>query len=287
MSLDRGVLAVAISLALAVPAAAQRPPVTGLDPAAGSKPPTLERVGFDQRIGKSVPLDLAFRDEAGRRVVLGDYFGERPVALSLVYFECPMLCPMTMDGLARSLKGIAFDAGREFEVVVVSFDPGETPGMARAKRDDFLRRYGRDGAEVGVHFLTGRESSIAALADAIGFRYAYDPAIDQWAHPAVVTILTPQGAVSRYLFGIEYAPRDLRLALIEAAEERIGTVVDQALLFCYNYDPETGRYGFAIMTTVRVAGLLTVAGLGAFILTALRRDRRAGRAVKSAATGNR
>ena len=249
--------------------------------------PMLRDAGLDQRIDTRVPAGLAFVNENGRDVRIGDYFGERPVVLVLAYYECPVLCTQVLNGVSSSILPLTFDAGREFDVVVVSIDPGETPSMASAKRHDFLRRYHRDGAEGGVHFLTGRERAIAALADAVGFRYAYDPRIDQWAHPAAITVLTPEGRVSRYLFGIEFAPRDLQFALMEAAEERIGTVVDRALLFCYNYDPQTGRYGFAIMTAVRVGGLLTVAGLGVFILVTLRRDRRQDSAVKSAATGPR
>ena len=249
--------------------------------------PMLRNVGLDQKIDSRVPADLAFVDEGGRNVRIGDFFGARPVVLVLAYYECPVLCTQVINGVSSSILPLTFDAGREFEVVVVSFDPGETPSMAQAKRTDFIRRYRREGTDSGVHFLTGREESIAALADAVGFRYAYDPQIDQWAHPAAITVLTPEGRVSRYLFGIEFAPRDLQFALMEAAEERIGTVVDRALLFCYNYDPQTGRYGFAIMTAVRMGGLLTLAGLGAFILMTLRRERRQGSAVRPTATGIR
>lgn len=249
--------------------------------------PMLRDAGLDQKVDSLVPADLAFVDESGRDVRLGDYFGARPIVLVLAYFECPVLCTQVINAVSSSIMPLTFDAGGEFEVVVVSFDPGETPSMARVKRDEFLRRYHREGAEAGVHFLTGREDAIGALTDAVGFRYAYDAKIDQWAHPAAITVLTPEGRVSRYLFGIEFAPRDLQFALMEAAEERIGTVVDRALLFCYNYDPQTGRYGFAIMTAVRVGGLFTLAGLGAFILLALRRERRQNSAVHPTATGIR
>jgi protein SCO1/2 len=247
----------------------------------------LRDAGLDQKIDSQIPLDLAFVDAQGRDVRIGDYLGARPVVLVLAYYECPVLCTQVINGVSSSLMPLSFDAGREFDVVVVSIDPGETPAMASGKRHDFLRRYHREGTEGGVHFLTGRESAIAALADAVGFRYAYDERIDQWAHPAAITVLTPQGRVSRYLFGIEFAPRDLQFALMEAAEARLGTVVDRALLFCYNYDPQTGRYGFAIMTAVRLGGLLTVVGLGAFILVTLRRERRQASAVQPTATGIR
>jgi protein SCO1/2 len=247
----------------------------------------LKNVGIDQKLDSPVPADLPFVDETGRDVRIGDYFGQRPVVLVLAYYECPVLCTQVINGVVSSILPLTFNAGREFDVVVVSFDPGETPAMAAAKRADFVRRYGREGTGAGIHFLTGRESSIAALTSAVGFRYAYDEAIDQWAHPAVITLLTPNGRVSRYLFGIEFAPRDLRFALIEAADDKIGTVIDQAMLFCYNYDPETGRYGFAIMTAVRAGGLLTLALLGVFIVVTLRRERRQDSAVHAAATGSR
>jgi protein SCO1/2 len=180
-----------------------------------------------------------------------------------------------------------FDAGRQFDVLVVSFDPGETPSLAAGKRAAFLKRYGRPGTDAGIHFLTGRQSSIDALTKAVGFRYAYDAKIDQYAHPAAITILTPQGHVAQYLFGIEFAPRDVKFALMEAADRKIGTIVDQAQLFCYHYDPTTGRYGFAIITAIRVGGLLTIGALGTFIVVMLRRERRQASAVAPTATGTR
>lgn len=249
--------------------------------------PMLRDAGIDQRLGSQVPADAMFVDEAGRNVRLGQYFGSRPFVLVLAYYECPVLCGQVINATASSLVPLDFTAGREFDVLVVSFDPGETPGMATAKRDAFLARYGRPEARSAIHFLTGRQESIDALTKAVGFRYAYDPATDQFAHPAVMTVLTPEGRVSKYLFGIEFASRDLKFALIEAASGAIGTVVDQAVLFCYLYDPETGRYGFAVMTAVRVAGLLTLGALGTFILITLRRDRRQESAAKAAATGTR
>jgi len=256
-------------------------------PAALQQVPILRDAGLDQKLNAQVPLDLPFVDEQGRDVKLGDYFGARPVVLALVYYECPMLCTQVLNGMAGSLEALTFMPGREFDVVVVSFDAGETPAMAAAKRDAYLRRYRRDGAEVGVHFLTGRAESIERLTQAVGFRFAYDPAIDQYAHPAVLTVLTPDGRVSRYLFGIEFAPRDLRLALVEAAERRIGTAIDQVLLFCYHYDPESGKYGVAITNVIRLGGLLTVLALGTFIWVNLRRERRNNSAVQPTATGMR
>lgn len=251
--------------------------------------PMLRDGGVDQtKLNSPVPLDAMFVDHAGRDVRLGDYFGrDRPVALVLAYYECPALCGQVISATASSMIPLDFDASEDFDVLVVSFDPGETPGMARDRREAFLKRYGRPGTDSGVTFLTGRQESIDALTQAVGFKYKYDAAIDQFAHPSVLTVLTPEGRVSRYLFGIEFAPRDLRFALIDASNGAIGTVVDQAVLFCYLYDPTTGSYGFAVINAVRAAGLLTVLGLGAFILMSLRRERRQGSAVKTAATGIR
>lgn len=236
--------------------------------------PILKSVGLDQKLDAPVSLDLTFVDEAGKDVKLGSFFGQKPVVLALVYYECPMLCTQVLNGLVASLGTINLDAGKEFEVVVVSFDPKETPALAADKKKAYMARYRRAGDEQGMHFLTGREDQIRQLTDAVGFRYAYDPAIDQYAHPAVITVLTPAGHVSRYLFGIEYSPRDLRFALVEASNGRIGTVVDQMLLYCYHYDPIEGKYGVAIINLVRLGGILTVIALGSFILVALRRERR-------------
>jgi protein SCO1/2 len=255
--------------------------------AATAQIPMLREVGVDQRLGEQVPLDTTFVDESGRTVRLGEYFGGRPVVLALVYYECPMLCTQVLNGLVGSLEALTFTAGREFDVVVVSFDPGETPALAAAKKATYLRRYGRPDAEAGLHFLTGRAESIDALTAAVGFRYAYDASIDQYAHPAAISVLTADGRVSRYLFGIEFAPRDLRLALVEATDRRIGSVIDQALLFCYHYDPETGTYGLAIMNVIRLAGLLTVGLAAAFIVGSLRRERRQRRAAAHLPTGTR
>ncbi len=247
----------------------------------------LRDVGIDQKLDNQIPLQTAFVDQDGREVMLARYFGSKPVVLALAYYECPLLCTQVLNGVVGSLEGMKFDAGRDFEVVVVSIDPGETPAMAASKRSQFMKRYSRKGTEGGVHFLTGRQESIAALTDAVGFRYAYDAAIDQYAHSAIMTVLTPEGRVSKYLFGIEFAPRDVQLALVEASDRKIGTVVDDVLLFCYHYDPETGTYGFAIMNMVRAGGILTVLALAASILMTLRRERRQVGAAKPTATGTR
>jgi protein SCO1/2 len=255
--------------------------------AAAEQIPALREVGIDQKLDAKIPLDTVFTDETGKDVTVGTYFGSRPVILALVYYECPMLCTQVLNGLVGSLEGLAFTAAQEFEVLVVSFDPGETPAVAADRKKTFLRRYGRPGVESSVHFLTGREASIKTLADAVGFRYAYDRETDQYAHPAAITVLTPEARVSRYLYGIDFAPRDLRLALVEAAGGRIGTALDQALLFCYHYDPETGKYGFVIMNVVRLAAGATVLAMGATIFFSLRRERRQRRRAAAAAPGVR
>jgi protein SCO1/2 len=221
-------------------------------------------------------------------VTLRQFFGPRPVVLALVYYGCPMLCTQVLNGLAGSLQGVTFTPGQEYEVVVVSFDPGETPAMAVERKTSFISRYVRQVDPAHVHFLTGRESSIKALTGAAGFRYAWDQATGQWAHPASIMVATPDGRLARYLYGVEFAPRDLKLALVEASAGRVGSVVDQALLFCYHYDPEAGRYGIAIMNFMRAAGALTVLILGFWIVRSLRRERRQARALApTSPTGTR
>ena len=236
-------------------------------------PGVLQEIGFDQHLGETVPLDVAFTDDAGRSVKLRDYFGKRPVVLSFVYYECPMLCTIGLNGLAGALEVLAFVPGQEFEVVTVSFDPAETPALAAAKKKAYLSRYGRPGAAAGWHFLTGPKASIDALTRAAGFRYVWDEATKQFAHPAGLVVATPEGRISHYLFGVEYAPKDLRLALVAAASGRIGNAADQLLLYCYQYDPQSGRYSASILNVVRALALLTVLGLVGFIVTASRRHR--------------
>jgi protein SCO1/2 len=266
------------SIASAQPGA----PLSVPPPSAVMQIPILKEVGLDQKLDAQVPLDLKFSDEQGREVTLGSLFGHRPVVLALVYYECPMLCTEVLNGLVSALQTISFNAGNEFDIVVVSFDPGETPALAAQKKALYVKRYGRPGAETGMHFLTGREDAIHALTSAVGFRYQYDPSTDQFAHTAVLTVLTPAGHVSRYLYGIEYPPRDLRLALVEAADSKIGTAVDRALLYCYHYDPETGKYGLAIMNLVRLGGIMTVAAAVSFIVLNLRRQPPAHAVVRTA-----
>ena len=244
------------------------------DPAA-AKPGLLGRIGIDQRLNEQVPLDLAFVDESGRNVKLRDYFGRRPVLLALVYYECPMLCTQVLNGVTGALKVLSFDVGKEFDVVAVSINPKEGPGLAAAKKQAYIERYGRPHTAGGWHFLTGREENIRALANAVGFRYAYDEEIKQYAHGAGVELLTPKGVIARYFYGIEYAPRDIRLGIVEASEEKIGSPIDSVLLLCYHYDPATGKYGATAMTMVRVGAVMTMLGFAVFLFVALRRERAA------------
>jgi protein SCO1 len=237
-------------------------------------PGPLRDVGFDQRLDVQVPLDLAFRDETGQFVQLADYFDEKPVILSLVYYECPMLCPLVLNGLLRSLRTLSFNIGEEFTVITLSFNPRETPALAAAKKETYLQGYARPRAETGWHFLTGEESAIQRLTQAVGFRYGYDATADQYAHASGIVVLTPRGKIARYFYGVEYAPRDLRLGLVEASANQIGSPIDQVLLFCYHYDPVTGKYGVLIMNVLRLAGLATVLSLGTFMIVMLRRERR-------------
>jgi protein SCO1/2 len=248
------------------------------------RPAALEKVGFDQRLDAQVPLDLAFRDEVGRSVRLSDYFNGKPVILVLAYYRCPQLCTQVLNGLVRAMLDLPFEAGREFNVLTVSFDPREGPELANAKRNTYLERYGKPGAENGWHFLTGEEEEIHQLAESVGFHYSYDPRFDQFAHASGIMILTPTGRISRYFFDVKYSPLDLRLGLVEAGQGHIGTPIEQILLFCFHYDPAEGRYGATILNIVRVGGVLTVLALGTFIGLMLRQERRRARRAAQDAT---
>ena len=261
-----------IVLLAAAPATAAAQPATAAGQPAAVRPAILREIGFDQRLGETLPLDIALRDEAGNAVRLGDFFGPRPVVLTLVYYECPMLCTLTLNSLSSALATLSFDIGREFDVVTVSFDPREKPPLAAGKKKAYVSRYGRPGAETGWHFLTGDPESLARLTSAVGFRYQWDEEIRQFAHPSGLVVLTPEGRITRYLYGIEYAPKDLRLSLVEASERKIGTPVDQAMLFCYQYNPTTGRYGLLTMRLIRGGAILTVLALGGFIFTMRRKE---------------
>ena len=245
-------------------------------PAGEGLPPPALRVGFDQRLGEQVPLDLEFRDEEGGAVRLGDLFEDRPVILSLAYYDCPMLCGLSLQGIASSLKTLRFDAGKEFEVITVSFNPQDTPGQARSRKVQSLDLYGRPGAGKGWRFLTGEAKAIRRLTGAVGFRYAWDEEQKQYAHATGIVLLTPAGKIARYFFGVEYAPKDLRLGLVEAADGRIGTLADRLLLLCYRYDPKTGRYSGLALGLVRAGGLATVMALGVLIASTIWRERRRG-----------
>lgn len=236
-------------------------------------PVALQDVGIDQKLNGQVPLDLEFRNENGDKVRLKEYFGNKPVILSLVYYECPMLCTYVLNGLVRSLKPISFNPGKEFEIVTVSFNPEETADLAAQKKAVYLNEYGRPGASQGWHFLTGSAESIRQLTKAVGFKYKYDPKDKQFAHASGIMVVTPEGKLARYLYGVEYSARDIRLALVEASQNKIGTPADQLLLFCFHYDPTVGKYSANATNFVRLGGILTVLGLGVFIVIAIRRER--------------
>ena len=241
-------------------------------------PKALNGVGVDQKLNDQLPLDLMFKNEKGEKVKLGDYFGKKPVVLSLVYYQCPMLCNQVLNGMVTAFKVMAFKPGEEFEVVTISFDPRETAALASAKKDtyvNYLPEATRSRAADGWHFLTGDEASIKRITDAVGFRYHYDEPTDQFAHASAIYLTTPQGKLARYFYGIEYAPRDLRLGLIEAADNKIGSPVDQLLLYCFHYDPATGKYGAVVMNMMRVAGIVTlVAMVGMFLVLRRRGTKR-------------
>jgi protein SCO1/2 len=244
-----------------------------MSPPASVRPPYLQNVGIEQRLDAQVPADLPFVDDTGRPVKLGDYFGKKPLILNLVYYNCPMLCGEALAGLTGSMKLIKFDVGNEFEVVTVSFNPQESPQLAAEKKRDYLKRYGRPTAAAGWHFLTGPADSINALTKAVGFQYQYDAAKNQYAHATAIMVLTPQGRISRYFYGVDFPPKDLRMGLVEASQGKIGNAVDQVLLYCYHYDPATGKYGAIVSNMLKLGGALTILVVGGMILIFLRLER--------------
>jgi len=264
-----GVLA---ALALGLVAAAAR---------ADERPEPLQAVGIDQKLNEQVPLDLVFRDEQGQPVRLGELLDGKPAILVLAYYRCPMLCNLVLNGLTDALESMSFTAGKEFHVITVSFDSRETPALARAKKATYLKRYARPEAEAGWHFLTGEPDPIRGLTEAVGFRYTFDEKTEQFAHASGIMVLTPEGRLARYFYGVEYSPRDLRLGLVEASENRIGSPVDQVLLFCYGYDPATGKYSASVMKLVRLGGAATVGVLLLFIGWLFWKDARRKRATRS------
>lgn len=250
-----------------------RPPQSSMP--VGGTPEVLKTVTIEQKLGDSVPLDAVFRDESGREVRLGEYFERgRPVVLSLVYYECPMLCNEILDALTGTLMALSFSPGKEFEVVTVSFDARERPELAAAKKSTYLKRYNRGGAERGWHFLTGSQESIDRLTRAVGFNYVWDERSQQFAHASAIMVATPDGKLSHYFYGVEYSPKDLRLAVVEASSEKVGSPVDQLVLYCYHYDPATGKYGPVIMNIMRVAGVVTVVCVAGLVFALHRRRRR-------------
>lgn len=274
-TLGRPALALALlsALMLAAPSISAQPAYpsapTGAQPRStpsSVRPPIFDEVGIDQKLNARIPFDLAFRDEAGKPVKLGEYFGAKPVVLMLVYYDCPQLCNQVLQGFVMALRGLKFEPGAEFTVVTVSFDPKETSDLAARKKESYIKSYGRETAAAGWHFLTGDEASIKTLAETVGFRYAWDDATRQFAHASGIMVATPQGVMSKYLYGVEYAPRDLRLALVEASEGKVGSLVDSILLLCYHYDPTTGKYGLIVMNLIRIGGVLTLVALAAMFL---------------------
>jgi protein SCO1/2 len=270
--MSRSLVAALTLLALPALASAQlgpKPP-----PMAVGQPEILQEIGWDQNLGEKIPLDLAFKDEEGRDVVLADYFGDKPVVLSLVYYECPMLCTISLNGLARALEVLSFVPGQEFEVLTVSFDANEGTQLAAAKKRAYMASYEKseEGAQ-GWHFLTGDEESVNRLTRAVGFRFAWDEETKQFAHPAGILVAAPDGTITHYLFGVEYSPKDLRLALVAAGQGEVGNAVDQVLLYCFQYDPKTGRYSAAILNIVRIAGVVTLLAMAGLLLTITRRRR--------------
>lgn len=267
-----------LGVVVTTPASGQRSPTRTVDPVLTSEPGILSRVKFEQKPGNQVPLNLIFRNERGERVRLGDLIGDRPVVLNLVYFDCPLLCNQVLDGLVRSLNVLdTYTVGNSFDVISVSINPEETPESARIKESTVMRayHYANDEAREGWHFLTTDEKdTIDSLASSVGFTYSYNAESKLFAHAAGLVFLTPDGHVSRYVYGISYPARDLRLALSEASEGTIGGVVEQALLLCYIYDPESGTYSASIMNIVRLFGMVTVLGLASFMIVQLIRDRR-------------
>lgn len=260
----------AVTLAFAICAWGQIMTQGAVTPPPNLRPPGLKHVGIEQNLNQQIPPDLEFRDETGKVVHLSDYFGKKPLILSLVYYRCPMLCSEVLSGLESSLRVLKFNVGQEFDVLTVSFDPHDTPAVATAKKADILNRYGRPGAAQGWHFLTGPQPSIDALTKAAGFEYEYDPKSGQFAHATAIMVLTPTGKIAQYYYGVEFAPKDLRLGLVQASQEKIGNLVDEVLLYCYHYDPDTGKYGPIVSRVLKLAAGATILGLGMFLFVMFR-----------------
>jgi protein SCO1/2 len=240
--------------------------------AANVVPPQLKDVTFKQRLGDTLPLDARFKDERGRTVALGDYFGPRPVVLAFVYYSCPMLCTQVMNGISSALTALPFKVGEDFDVVLVSFDPRDTPAIAADKKKTHLEYWSAEKTAGAWHFLTGDEATIRRVTSAAGFSYRWDEPTGQFAHVSGVLVATKDGRLSRYFYGVEYSPKELRLALVESGEGHVGSAIDELLLYCYHYDPESGRYGVIVMNLIRLGGVLTMLFIGGFILLMRRRE---------------
>ena len=262
----------ALALAMLVPSASAQMNNGVMSPPANTRPPRLENVGIEQHLDAQVPPDLTFRDDTGKTVKLGDYFGHKPLILNLVYYNCTMLCGEALAGLSSAMRLVKFDVGNEFDVITVSFDPRETPEMAAAKKEDYVKRYGRANAAAGWHFLTGQPDSINALTKVVGFQYQYDAKSNQYAHATAIMVLTPQGRISRYFYGVDFPPKDLRMGLVEASQGKIGNAVDAVLLYCYHYNPETGKYGAMVANILRLAAAATILIMGIFLFILWRLD---------------
>jgi protein SCO1 len=241
--------------------------------ASHNQPEIFNNIGIEQKLGTELPLKTIFRDQTGASVSLQDNLSGKAAVLVFSYFDCPMLCPLVLEGLVRSLKPLSLNAGRDFDVFVISIDERDRPETAQKKHLEIVKRYGRSGSEVGWHFLTGEKSAIEGMTQSAGFSYAWDEASKQYVHASGIFVLTPQGKIARVLYGIDYTPRDIRLALVEAGDGTVGSAIDQLLLYCYHYNPLTGKYGFVIMGALRLAGVSTVLAMATFIITMLRRER--------------
>jgi protein SCO1/2 len=271
-SMMLGFLGLALGLAFLGGAAWGQGMANGImSPPPNVRPPGLKNVGIQQNLNQQMPPNLVFTDDLGRKVRLADFFGQKPLILNFVYFNCPMLCGEGLSGLESALRVLKFDVGKEFEVITISFDPKDTPEAAAKKKEEFLRRYDRPGAEQGWHFLVGQPGAIDAATKAAGFQYQYDEKSSQFAHSTAILVLTPQGRIAQYYYGIEYPPKDLRLALVEASQNRIGNLVDQLLLYCYHYDPEQGKYSATVMKVLRLMAVATMLCLGALLFVMIRR----------------
>ena len=272
MSKHNNSIFVALALAMLVPSASAQMNNGVMSPPANTRPPRLENVGIEQHLDAQVPPALTFRDETGKTVKLGDYFGHKPLILNLVYYNCTMLCGEALAGLSSAMRLVKFDVGNEFDVITVSFDPRETPEMAAAKKKDYVARYSRPNAAAGWHFLTGQQDSINALTKVVGFQYQYDAKSNQYAHATAIMVLTPQGRISRYFYGVDFPPKDLRMGLVEASQGKIGNAVDAVLLYCYHYNPETGKYGAMVSNILRLTAAATVLIMGIFLFILWRLD---------------